>query len=74
MCYNFPIATNFHQENNMTNQQIAAAVQQFATDLDNSITMEDRREAVVYLANKLGSTAANKIADIFGLTSSYYQA
>lgn len=57
----------------MTNQQIAAAVQQFAADLDNSITMEDRREAVVYLSNKIGSTAANKIADAFGLTGSYYK-
>lgn len=58
----------------MTNQQIAAAIQQFANDLDNCISMEDRREAVVYLSNKIGSTAANKIADIFGLTGDYYKA
>lgn len=58
----------------MTNQQFAAAIQQFATDLDNSITMEDRRDAVSYLADKIGSTCANKIAEVFGLTSSYYHA
>jgi hypothetical protein len=58
----------------MTNQQIAAAIQQFATDLDNSLDMSDRRESVIYLSNKIGSTAANKIADIFGLTSDYYKA
>lgn len=58
----------------MTNQQFAAAITQFATDLDNSICMEDRRDAVEYLANKIGSESANKIADVFGLKSSYYKA
>jgi hypothetical protein len=57
----------------MTNQQFASAVQQFATDLDNSIMMEDRRESVVYLSNKIGSVNANKLADIFGLTEEYYK-
>ena len=57
----------------MTNQQFAAAIQQFATDLDNSLDMSDRREAVVYLSNKIGSTSANKIAEIFGLKSDYYK-
>lgn len=56
----------------MTSQQIAQAVSQFATDLDNSICMEDRREAVIYLSNKIGSVAANKIAAIFGLIGAYY--
>jgi hypothetical protein len=57
----------------MTNQQFAAAIQQFATDLDNSLDMSDRREAVVYLSNKIGSTSANKIAEIFGLKGDYYK-
>jgi hypothetical protein len=57
----------------MTNQQFAAAIQQFATDLDNSLDMSDRRESVVYLSNKIGSTSANKIAEIFGLEGDYYK-
>ena len=57
----------------MTNQQFAAAIQQFATDLDNSLDMSDRRESVVYLSNKIGSTSANKIAEIFGLKGDYYK-
>jgi hypothetical protein len=57
----------------MTNQQFAAAIQQFATDLDNSLDMSDRRESVVYLSNKIGSTNANKIAEIFGLKGDYYK-
>lgn len=58
----------------MTSQQIAAAIQQFATDINNSLDMRDRRDAVVYLANKIGAPAANKIADVFGLGSDYYKA
>lgn len=58
----------------MTSQQLASAVQQFANDLDNSVTMEDRREAVAYLSDTIGSIQANKIADIFGLLSDYYKA
>ena len=58
----------------MTNQQFAAAIQQFATDLDNSISMEDRRDSVSYLADKIGSICANKIAEVFGLKDEYYKA
>lgn len=58
----------------MTNQEFAKAVKEFADDLDNSVDMEDRRNAVQFLADKLGSTAANQIAGIFGLHSTYYKA
>lgn len=58
----------------MTTEQIAAAIASFATNLKNSSTMEDRRDAVRWLADKLGSTFANQIAVGFGLTSSYYHA
>ena len=57
----------------MHNHQIDAIVQ-FSADLDNSITMEDRRDAVRYLANNIGADKANKIAEVFGLTSDYYKA
>lgn len=56
----------------MTTQQIAAAIASFATNLDNSVTMEDRKQSVQWLADKIGSDAANKIADIFGLKGTYY--
>ena len=58
----------------MTNQNFAEAVKQFADNLDNSISMEDRRDAVGYLADKIGSESANKIAEVFGLTRAYYKA
>lgn len=58
----------------MSTQQFLQAIQQFATDLDNSITMEDRRDSVQYLANKIGSIAANQIAEVFGLKGDYYKA
>lgn len=61
-------------EQNMTTAQIADAITAFATNLNNSISMEDRRDSVQYLADKLGSTAANQIAVIFGLVDSYYKA
>lgn len=58
----------------MTTQQIAAAIAQFAVNLENSITMEDRRDAVQYLADAIGSQSANQIAGIFGLIGDYYKA
>ena len=58
----------------MTTQQITEAIAAFARDLDNSISMEDRRDAVQYLADKIGSVAANQIADIYGLRGDYYKA
>ena len=58
----------------MTAGQIADAIAAFSRNLDASICMEDRRSSVQLLADKLGSTAANQIADIFGLKDSYYKA
>jgi hypothetical protein len=57
----------------MTTAQIAAAIAAFATNLENCLTMEDRRQSVQWLADKIGSQSANQIADIFGLTSPYYK-
>lgn len=51
----------------MTTEQIAAAIAAFAANLANAADMRDRRAAVGYLADKLGSEAANQIAAIFGL-------
>lgn len=62
------------KEIDMTTQQITDAIAAFARDLDNSVDMRDRRDAVQYLANKLGSTAANQIAEIYGLHGAYYKA
>ena len=42
----------------MTTMQIAAAIQRFAVNLDLSITMEERRDAVAYLAEDIGSESA----------------
>lgn len=58
----------------MTTSQISEALAAFARDLDNSISMEDRRDSVQYLANKIGSTAANQIAEIYSLRGDYYKA
>ena len=58
----------------MTNQDFAKVIAQFATNLDNSISMEDKRDSVQYLADVIGSESANKIADVFGLTQTYYKA
>jgi len=71
MCYNSIIAT---KENDMTTEQIAAAIAAFAVNLQNSIQMEDRRDSVQYLADKIGSQSANQIAAIFGLRGDYYKA
>ena len=57
----------------MTTQQITEAITAFATDLANSIGMEDRRDAVQRLANKIGSAAANQIACIYGVRGDYYR-
>lgn len=57
----------------MSSQQIAKAIAEFANDLDQSKTMHNRKEIVIYLSNKIGSVNANKIADIFGLTLDYYK-
>jgi hypothetical protein len=58
----------------MTTKQIAEALAAFATNLENSIDMTDRKNSVKWLAEKIGSTAANNIADLFGLKSDYYKA
>ena len=58
----------------MTTTQIAKALAEFATNLENSICMEDRRDSVQYLAEKIGSHAANNVADLFGLKGDYYKA
>ena len=58
----------------MTTAQIAQAIAAFATNLENSICMEDRKFAVQLLADKIGSTGANNIADLFGLKGQYYKA
>ena len=58
----------------MTTQQIAAAIAAFAVDLDNCACAGTRRDAVQFLANKIGSEAANQIAFIFGLRGDFYKA
>lgn len=58
----------------MTTAQITQAIVEFATNLENSITMEDRRNSVQWLAEKIGSHAANQIRNIYGLTGDYYKA
>jgi hypothetical protein len=55
-------------------KQVAAAIATFATNLENSVMMEDRKSAVVYLAREIGVANANQIADMFGLVASYYKA
>ena len=42
----------------MTTKQIAEALAAFATNLENSIDMTDRKNSVKWLAEKIGSTAA----------------
>lgn len=58
----------------MTTKQIAEALAAFSTNLENSLCMEDRKNSVQWLADKIGSTAANNIADLFGLKGDYYKA
>ena len=58
----------------MTTKQTAEAIAQFARNLDNACDMGDRKNAVQWLAEKIGSKGANEIAEIFGLSSSYYKA
>lgn len=58
----------------MTAKQITEAIAAFATNLNNCISMEDRRDSVQYLADKIGVAAANQIAEIYGLKDSYYKA
>jgi hypothetical protein len=50
----------------------ADAIAAFATDLQNSIDMGDRKQAVKYLAEKIGAESAKQVAQVFGLRSSYY--
>jgi hypothetical protein len=52
--------------------QLAKHIELFATDLSHAIYMEDRKQAVIYLSNRVGTVMANKIAEVFGLTSKYY--
>ncbi len=72
-CY-YSVIGNALRGTEMTIKQIAAAIAAFATDLENSITMEDRRDAVQYLADKIGPQSANQIAETFGVIGSYYKA
>jgi hypothetical protein len=57
----------------MNTQQIAAAIAAFATNLENSSDMGSRRDAVRFLAEKIGSEQAWKIAEVFGLIGNYYR-
>jgi hypothetical protein len=55
--------------------QISNAVAEFRINLENSITMEERKQSVQWLADKIGVDAANTIAaEEFGLKSDYYRA
>ena len=58
----------------MKTEQIAQAIANFAINLQGSTTMEERRDSVEWLAEEIGSTAANNIAEIFGLTDEWYKA
>jgi hypothetical protein len=60
----------------MTSEQIQFAIEAFERDLDSSICMEDRKASVSYLADRLkgNRTAANQIAEMYGLKDSYYSA
>ncbi len=48
------------------------AIQQFKTDISNSSCMGSRKDAVCFLAAKVGKEAAIKIAREHGLNNSYY--
>ncbi|MNN28413.1 hypothetical protein D3C81_1419800 [compost metagenome] len=52
----------------------AKSIAEFAQDLNNGIYDEDRRDAVRRLANKIGVSKANQIAEVFGLMRDYYKA
>ena len=52
--------------------QLAKHIELFASDLSHAMCMEDKKQAVIYLSNRVGTVMANKIAEIFGLTSRYY--
>lgn len=58
----------------MKNQDIAKAITEFATNLDSASCMGTRKDAVQFLANKIGAQSANAIAEIFGLHSAFYKA
>jgi hypothetical protein len=58
----------------MTTAQIAQALAEFATNLENSADMTDSRNAVQWLAEKIGSHAANQVGNIYGLVGDYYKA
>jgi len=57
----------------MTTAQIAQALADFAVNLENSISMEERKQSVQWLAEKIGSHAANQIRNIYGLVGDYYK-
>lgn len=69
-----PVRVFTLKEITMKTEQIAQAIANFAINLQGSTTMEERRDSVEWLAEEIGSTAANKIADIFGLTDEWYKA
>lgn len=60
---------------NITNatQVVAEAIATFAEDLKCASCMGTRKDAVQFLANKIGKDDANKIAEVFGLTNSFYK-
>jgi len=58
----------------MTAQQINEAIAAFERNLSHSLCMGDRRNSVRWLADKIGSNAANLIAEVYGLRDSYYKA
>ncbi len=61
-----------NHEPNLTSEEYDNAVNQFKTDLANCITMEDRRDAVKYLAKRIGVMEANVEAINHGITNPYY--
>lgn len=50
----------------------AAAIATFAEDIKQSGCMGTRRDAVQFLANKIGKEQAKAIAEVFGLKDSFY--
>ena len=49
------------------------AIATFAADIKNSTDMGSRRDAVMFLAGKIGRTKANEVAEFFGLRDGFYK-
>lgn len=59
--------------NTATIDFVAEAVATFAADLKNASDMGSRKDAIQFLANKIGAASADSIAYAFGLTDNYYR-